>query len=367
MAIAHVLAGIAWDPQIRGFLAVLVGVVVLLGSVYLLLVTNLGARLGLPHRERRVLGLDARSWASIWWIYGTVGMLGERAALGGHRGRLPGRRAGRPRGGPRPRHLRAAAARGARRARGARTSTPTRAERRARPSAAGSCCPSPTRASARPRPRSTSTSPRTPTRSSRSTRADGLRHRVLLRARRQGEARRTTRAGSTASCTSSRPRSGAPATRRTTPSSRCSRSSSRRPSPGSRRPRPRPTETKPGRVRDHGARPRRRPLPGAPCSRSRRASCSACSASRCTAATSGSPRPAGCSPPPRRPDRRGPVPPRRGPGVLAVLFAGVSRARVEAAGPEQHHRRQALALRVRHRARPRDRPSASRCASTWSR
>ena len=29
----HLLAGIAWDPQIRGFLAVAVGVVVLIGSV----------------------------------------------------------------------------------------------------------------------------------------------------------------------------------------------------------------------------------------------------------------------------------------------------------------------------------------------
>ena len=42
----HVLAGIAWDPQIRGFLALLVGLVVLLGSVYLVMVTNLGTRLG---------------------------------------------------------------------------------------------------------------------------------------------------------------------------------------------------------------------------------------------------------------------------------------------------------------------------------
>ena len=45
-AMVHLLAGIAWDPQIRGFLAVGVGVVVLLGSVYLIVSTNLGARLG---------------------------------------------------------------------------------------------------------------------------------------------------------------------------------------------------------------------------------------------------------------------------------------------------------------------------------
>ena len=42
----HLIAGIAWDPQLRGILAVLVGVVVLMGSVYLLLGTNLGTRLG---------------------------------------------------------------------------------------------------------------------------------------------------------------------------------------------------------------------------------------------------------------------------------------------------------------------------------
>ena len=72
----HLLAGIAWDPQIRGFLAVLVGVVVLLGSVYLLLGTNLGSRLGF------LIGISAIfGWCTImgltWWVYGTIGMLGE--------------------------------------------------------------------------------------------------------------------------------------------------------------------------------------------------------------------------------------------------------------------------------------------------
>ncbi len=78
MSTAHLIAGIAWDPQIRGFLAVLVGVVVLLGSVYLLLVTNLGVRLGF-------LIANAAFWGwlfimgSVWWIYGNVGMLGDHA------------------------------------------------------------------------------------------------------------------------------------------------------------------------------------------------------------------------------------------------------------------------------------------------
>ncbi len=72
----HVLAGIAWDPQLRGFLAVAVGVVVLLGSVYLLLGTNLGSRLGFLIGASAIFG-----WCTImgltWWVYGTIGMLGE--------------------------------------------------------------------------------------------------------------------------------------------------------------------------------------------------------------------------------------------------------------------------------------------------
>ncbi len=72
----NLLAGIAWDPQIRGFLAVGVGVVVLMGSVYLLLATNVGSRLGF------LVGLSAIfGWCTImgltWWAYGTIGMLGD--------------------------------------------------------------------------------------------------------------------------------------------------------------------------------------------------------------------------------------------------------------------------------------------------
>jgi hypothetical protein len=72
----HLLAGIAWDPQLRGILAVLVGVVVLMGSVYLLLGTNLGSRLGFLVALSAIFG-----WCTImgltWWAYGTIGMLGE--------------------------------------------------------------------------------------------------------------------------------------------------------------------------------------------------------------------------------------------------------------------------------------------------
>ena len=46
-------AGIAWDPHIRGVLAVLTGVAVLCGSVYLLLGTNLGCPPRFARRARR--------------------------------------------------------------------------------------------------------------------------------------------------------------------------------------------------------------------------------------------------------------------------------------------------------------------------
>jgi hypothetical protein len=67
MTLTHTLAGIAWDPQIRGLLAVVVGVVVLMGSVYLLLGTNLGNRLGFLVALTGFFG-----WMVIlglfWWI-----------------------------------------------------------------------------------------------------------------------------------------------------------------------------------------------------------------------------------------------------------------------------------------------------------
>lgn len=62
------LAGIAWDPQIRGILSVLVGVVVLMGSVYLLLATNVAHRLGFLLALAAIFG-----WMTIhglvWLIY----------------------------------------------------------------------------------------------------------------------------------------------------------------------------------------------------------------------------------------------------------------------------------------------------------
>ncbi|HEX5366928.1 MAG TPA: hypothetical protein VFW63_09760 [Acidimicrobiales bacterium] len=68
MHIVTTLAGIAWDPQIRGILAVATGVLVLMGSVYLLLATNLAHRLGFLVALTGVF-----AWLTIhgtvWWLY----------------------------------------------------------------------------------------------------------------------------------------------------------------------------------------------------------------------------------------------------------------------------------------------------------
>jgi hypothetical protein len=69
------LAAISWEPHIRGMLAVLIGFVVLCGSVYLLLATNSGARTGLLIAIAGLFG-----WMSImgvvWWVYG-IGWAGD--------------------------------------------------------------------------------------------------------------------------------------------------------------------------------------------------------------------------------------------------------------------------------------------------
>lgn len=70
----NVLAGIAFDPTIRGILSVLVGVVVLMGSIYLILATNTGNRLGFLLSLTGFFGWMA-IMGIVWWIYG-IGMLG---------------------------------------------------------------------------------------------------------------------------------------------------------------------------------------------------------------------------------------------------------------------------------------------------
>ncbi len=69
MNLPTILAGIAWDPQIRGLLSVLVGVVVLMGSVWYLVSSNSGLRTGTLIAFAAFFG-----WMFIlgttWWMYG---------------------------------------------------------------------------------------------------------------------------------------------------------------------------------------------------------------------------------------------------------------------------------------------------------
>lgn len=69
------LGAIAWDPEIRNILALLVGIVVLCGSVYLIVATNTGIRTGMLLALAGLFG-----WLTImgivWWIYG-IGMHGR--------------------------------------------------------------------------------------------------------------------------------------------------------------------------------------------------------------------------------------------------------------------------------------------------
>lgn len=72
---ALVLGGISWEPEIRGALVVLVGGTVLFGSVWLLLTTNIGNRLGALNALAGFFG-----WTFIlgliWWMYG-FGLIGN--------------------------------------------------------------------------------------------------------------------------------------------------------------------------------------------------------------------------------------------------------------------------------------------------
>ena len=69
------LSALSWDPQIRGGLIVLVAVLILCGSVYLLLATNTGSRLGFL---LAVAGLSG--WMFLmgvtWMVFG-IGMKGR--------------------------------------------------------------------------------------------------------------------------------------------------------------------------------------------------------------------------------------------------------------------------------------------------
>ena len=70
----HTLAALTWDPQIRGAAIVFAGIVMLPGSVFLLLATNMGAKMGFV---LAVTGLSG--WltimATVWLVFG-IGLKG---------------------------------------------------------------------------------------------------------------------------------------------------------------------------------------------------------------------------------------------------------------------------------------------------
>jgi hypothetical protein len=69
------LLAINWYPELRGILTVLIGVVVWMGSVYLILGTNLGARLGFLVTFTGLMGWMTLMGA-VWWMYG-IGLKGD--------------------------------------------------------------------------------------------------------------------------------------------------------------------------------------------------------------------------------------------------------------------------------------------------
>jgi hypothetical protein len=69
-----VMFALRWYPELKGITSVMIGVVVLMGSVYMILGTNLGSRLGLLTALTGLFG-----WlvimSAIWWVYG-IGLKG---------------------------------------------------------------------------------------------------------------------------------------------------------------------------------------------------------------------------------------------------------------------------------------------------
>ena len=74
MSILGAILAINWEPELRGILIVIIAVGTLMGSVYLILSTNLGARLGFLLAFSALAG-----WmfimGAIWWAYG-IGLKG---------------------------------------------------------------------------------------------------------------------------------------------------------------------------------------------------------------------------------------------------------------------------------------------------
>jgi len=69
------LLAINWEPELRGILTVIIGIVVWMGSIYLVLGTNLGARLGFLVTFTGLMGWIALM-GMVWWMYG-IGLKGD--------------------------------------------------------------------------------------------------------------------------------------------------------------------------------------------------------------------------------------------------------------------------------------------------
>jgi hypothetical protein len=68
------LLAIGWEPELRGLLTVVISVVILMGSIYLIMMTNMGSRLAFL-----VVLAGLAGWLMLmgatWWIYG-IGLRG---------------------------------------------------------------------------------------------------------------------------------------------------------------------------------------------------------------------------------------------------------------------------------------------------
>jgi hypothetical protein len=69
------LLGLTWNPQVRGGLYVFLAVVILCGSGFLILSTNLGGRLGFQVAAAGLTGF-LTIIGSVWWVYG-IGPKGQ--------------------------------------------------------------------------------------------------------------------------------------------------------------------------------------------------------------------------------------------------------------------------------------------------
>ena len=74
-AVTGVIAGLGWEPEIRGALTVALASAVLMGSIWLILVTNTGVRLGSLIALAGFFGWMV-IMGIIWWIYG-IGYVGS--------------------------------------------------------------------------------------------------------------------------------------------------------------------------------------------------------------------------------------------------------------------------------------------------